>query len=95
MNCFALPNAKWSSPGGGCILIESDVVSVRWYASSGNLTFKGEKANVIELKLKNILICQAKEPVEGNMDRLLQDKHLFENEETEAPLSYSEKPDRW
>ena len=73
MNCFALPNAKWSSPGGGCKLIESDVVSVRWCASSGNLTFKGEKAHVIELKLKNILNCQAEEAVGGNMDRLHQE----------------------
>ena len=57
MNCFALPNARWSSPGGGCKFIESDVLSVCWYGLSGNLTFKGGKADVIELKLKNILNC--------------------------------------
>ena len=74
MICFALPNAKWSSPGGDCKMIESDVVSIRWYASSGNLTIKGEKAAAFELKLKTILVCQAEETaihVEGNIDRLL------------------------
>ena len=51
MICFALPNAKWSSPGGDCELIESDVVSIRWE--------KGEKAAAFESKLKTILACQA------------------------------------
>ena len=92
MICFALPNAKWSSPGGDCKMIESDVVSIRWYASSGNLTIKGEKAAAFELKLKTILVCQAEETVihvEGNIDRLLQDKHLLENEGHGSPIAES------
>ena len=80
MNYFALPHAKWSSPGGDCKLIESDVVSLRWYASSGNLTIKGEKASAIKLQLRTIVDSQAEEAIEGNIDRLLQDKHILESE---------------
>ena len=89
MICFALPNVKWSSPGGDCKLIESDVVSIRWYASSGNLTIKGKKAAAFELKLKTILACQAEETVWGNVDRLLQDKYLLENEGHGSPIAGS------
>ena len=89
MICFALPNAKWSSPGGDCKLIESDVVSIRWYASSGNLTIKGEKAAAFESKLKTILACQAEETVGGNVDRLLQEKYLLENEGHGSPIAES------
>ena len=73
-------------------MIERDVVSIRWYASSGNLTIKGEKAAAFELKLKTILVCQAEETaihVEGNIDRLLQDKHLLENEGHGSPIAES------
>ena len=89
MICFALPNAKWSSPGGDCKLIESDVVSIRWYASSANLTIKGEKAAAFESKLKTILACQAEETVGGNVDRLLQEKYLLENEGHGSPIAGS------
>ena len=66
-------------PGSDCKLIESDVVSICWYASSGNITIKGEKASEIELQLKTILDSQAEGTVEGNIDQLLQDKHPLES----------------
>ena len=70
-------------------MIESDVVSIRWYASSGNLTIKGVKADAFELKLKTILACQAEETVGENVDRLLQEKYLLENEGHGSPIAGS------
>jgi hypothetical protein len=68
---FGFLNDSWSSPGGDCKMIESDDASLRWYASSGTLTIKGEKAAEIGSQLRTLIDNQAEEAIEGNIDRLL------------------------
>ena len=33
---------KWSSPGGGCKLLETDGLTIRWYSTNGSLILRGE-----------------------------------------------------
>jgi hypothetical protein len=54
-------NAKWTSPGGDCKLIEGHDVSLRWYASSGTLMIKGEKATENESQLRTLIDNQTNE----------------------------------
>ena len=54
-------NAKWTSPGGDCKLIEGHDVSLRWYASSGTLMIKGEKATENESQMRTLIDNQTNE----------------------------------
>lgn len=45
-----LTKGRWSSPGGGSKLYESEEFSIRWYSTNGTITFKGNKASEIKTK---------------------------------------------
>ena len=47
---------SWTSPGAGCKLCEDNGFTIRWYSTSGSLTFGGYKSD--EVKSKLLLLAQ-------------------------------------
>ena len=47
---------SWTSPGGDCKLCEDNGFTIRWYSTSGWLTFGGDKSD--EVKTKLLLLAQ-------------------------------------
>jgi hypothetical protein len=49
-----ISKAKWTSPGGGTKLCETENLAIRWYSTTGSITLKGERARVVKEKLVSI-----------------------------------------
>ncbi|CAB4030874.1 Hypothetical predicted protein [Paramuricea clavata] len=49
-----ISTAKWTSPGGGTKLCETENLAIRWYSTTGSITLKGERASDAKNKLISI-----------------------------------------
>ena len=83
--------AKWSSRGGGAKLCESENLAIRWYAATGSITLKGERAIDVKDKLVSIAEIEKEAKQNSSQPTISQNLHTTIDLTTPSPMGQNEE----